>query len=334
MDLAVRRFRAGIVGYGYTGRLHHIAYERAGGEVIAVADPNPRVEVPASVERFASMEDLLALDVDGISLCVPNALHCDLTIAALRAGKHVLLEKPIAVDPEQARRMIAEADRCRRTLFVGMTHRFYPELIAARAAVANGEIGEVVAITDCIYEHFGFLDSPRWYLDRAMAGGGTVLSSGIHLVDRVLWFAGDRVTAAWGSASNPFFGQDVEDCAQMSLRFASGVSAQIAFGLLREPAPLTCRLTVIGTRGMIVADTWKGWQIHSAGRSEVHDIYTDESHQHKVLVGMQREITEFLEAIEQERPPSPPASESLRALEVVAAFYRAAESQRVEEVTI
>lgn len=324
------RFRAGIIGFGYTGRLHHIAYERAGAEVVAIADPNPRLEIPSKVRRFASTEDLLSFDLDVVSICVPNALHCDAAIAALRAGKHVLLEKPIAVNLDQANRMIDEAERTGRTLFVGMTHRFYPELIAAREAVARGEIGEVVAITDCIYEHFGFLDSPRWYLDRESAGGGTVLSSGIHLVDRVLWFMGDRVEAVWGSASNPFFGKSVEDCAQMSLRFASGKTAQIAFGLLREPAPLTCRLTVIGTEGMIVVDTWKGWRVHSSRRNEVHDIYLDESHQHKVLVGLEGEITEFFEAIEQGRAPSPPASESVRALAVVMAFYRAAEARTCE----
>lgn len=334
MDRTVSRFRAGIIGYGYTGRLHHIAYERVGAEVVAVADPNPRLEVPPGVRRFGEAEDLLASDIDVVSICVPNTLHFDLTMVALAAGKHVLLEKPIAVDNAQAERMIHEAGRTGRMLFVGMTHRFYPEVMEARAAVAAGEIGEVVSITDCIYEHFGFLDSPRWYLDRAQAGGGTVLSSGIHLVDRVLWFAGDRVEAVWGSASNPFFGESVEDCAQMSLRFAAGKSAQLSFGLLREPVPLTCRLTAIGTEGMIVVDTWQGWEIHSTGRSEVHRLYTHETHQHKVLVGLEREVREFLAAIAQGRKPFPDASESVRALELVAAFYRAAGNRQIEHVSI
>lgn len=328
------RFRIGLVGYGYTGRLHHIAYERVGAEVAAVVDPNPRVDVPPALQRLSSVEQLLGSDVDAIGICVPNALHCDLAIAALRAGKHVLVEKPLAINLTEANRMIEEAERAGRVLFSGMTHRFYPEMIAARAAVANGEIGDVVAITDCIYEHFGFLDSPRWYLDRAMAGGGTVLSSGVHLVDRVLWFAGDRVDAVWGSASNPFFNTSVEDCAQMSLRFASGKTAQIALGLLRTPAPLTCRLTVIGTEGMITVDTWKSWRIDSPRRTEQHVIYDGESHQHKVLVGIGGEIREFFSAIEQQRPPSPSAAESTRALAVVMAFYRAAAALECERVSI
>ena len=85
-----------------------------------------------------------------------------------------------------------------------MTHRFYPEILAARQLVNDGAVGDLVLFRDCILGHFGFLDSPRWYLDPAMAGGGAVLTSGIHLVDRVLWFADEMPESVTGIGASRF----------------------------------------------------------------------------------------------------------------------------------
>jgi predicted dehydrogenase len=126
----------------------------------------------------------------------------------------------------------------------------------------------------------------------------------------------------------------VEDCANMSLRFASGCSAQIAFALLREPAPLTCRLTVLGTAGMVVVDTWKGYEIHTGRRNEVRDIYGNTPHSEKVLAGMRAEIDEFLQSIQERREPCPSATESTRALAIVCEFYEAAKTRQTQSVNI
>ncbi len=329
----MRNLRAGIIGFGYTGRLHLRAFEQNGVHVAAVAEvrPDSLAKVPPSIQAFASYPDLLQCDLDLVSICVPTGLHHRVTLDALGAGKHVLLEKPIAATVGQADQMIDAANQSGKLLFVGMTHRFYPEILEAKHLVEEGGIGEIVMVRDSILEHFGFLDSPAWYLQPDLAGGGTVLSSGIHLVDRVSWFLGELPNSVSGYAQNRFLGRSVEDGAQMSLGFPSGRSAQILFGLLPEPHPLICDLELIGTRGSIVVHTWRGYEHRSAAGSAYHALYQTESHAHKVVHGITEEIREFCTAICQGREPRPSVAESTQALRVVMAFYRAIESGTMQQ---
>jgi predicted dehydrogenase len=228
--------------------------------------------------------------------------------------------------------MLAAARAAGRTLYVGMTHRFYPELREAKRLVDEGAIGSIALCNDCILEHFGFLQLPRWYLDKKMAGGGAVLTSGIHLVDRLRWFTGDEITHVAGSAASPYFNGSIEDAAQMLLRFRSGISAHVSLALMRAGHPLVCDLQLIGTAGSITVHTWKGYEIHTAKGSSEKVFYTSEPHAEKVLVGMAGEAEEFCRGICEGRSPWPTAEESTKALEVVMAFYRAAETGRMEAV--
>ena len=89
---------AGIIGFGYTGRLHRDAYEKNGVRVTGVAEPQPDVLNAGTgrIQQFTDYCDLLESNIDIVSICTPTGLHCEQTLAALAAGKHVLLEKPIA----------------------------------------------------------------------------------------------------------------------------------------------------------------------------------------------------------------------------------------------
>jgi UDP-N-acetyl-2-amino-2-deoxyglucuronate dehydrogenase len=325
--------RAGVIGYGYTGRLHLRAYERSGILVTAVAEtrPDALATAPPKVEGFQNYLDLLQSDIDLVSVCAPTALHHRITLDALAAGKHVLLEKPIATTVSDAEAMIESARQFGKILFVGMTHRFYPEIREAKRIVDDGGIGEIVMVRDSILEHFGFLNSPGWYLQPELAGGGTVLSSGIHLIDRVMWFLKELPNSVSGYARNRFLGRGVEDAAQMSLGFPSGRCAQILFGLLPEPHPLICDLELIGTRGSIVVHTWNGYEHRSGARSDYHATYGSESHPEKVLNGICNEVEEFCTAIHEGRNPRPSVEESTQALRVIMAFYRAFESGTIQQ---
>ena len=228
--------------------------------------------------------------------------------------------------------MLRAARAAGRVLYVGMTHRFYPELREAKKLIDDGAIGDIVACTDCALEHLGFLDLPPWYLEGRFAGGGAALTSGIHLVDRLRWFTGDEVKAVAGSATNPYFGSDVEDAAQMFLRFQRGISAEITLAFMREAHPLVCDLRLIGSRGTIVVHTWRGYELWNASCHREKIIYTDEPHVTKVQVGIAGEITEFCSSIATGRSPWPSAEESTRSLAVVMAFYRAAKNGEMMEL--
>jgi predicted dehydrogenase len=327
--------RVGVIGYGYTGKIHVQALLlEPGARLTGVADSQSHrlKDLPQGVRGYADYEDLLESDVDAVSICLPTYLHCKVALDALACGKHVLVEKPIAVNLEEAERMLRAAKAAGRVLYVGMTHRFYPELQEAKNLIDDGAIGEIVACTDSALEHLGFLDLPPWYLQSGFAGGGAALTSGIHLVDRLRWFTGDEIKAVAGSASNPYFGSDVEDAAQMFLRFERGVSAAITLAFMSEPHPLVCDLRIIGSRGTIVVHTWRGYELWNVSGHREKIVYTDEPHVTKVQVGIAGEIAEFCSSIAAGRPPWPSAEESTRSLAVVMAFYRAAKNGDIMEL--
>ena len=194
----MNELRIGIVGLGYTGKLHLEACRRLENtRVVAVADSAPQTMDQASGDllKFRDYRELLSLDLDIVHICLPTSLHSQVARGALESGKHVLVEKPIAATVEEAEGMMAVAQKAGRLLYTGMTHRFYPEIRQAKQRVEDGEIGEVVMIRDSIFESVGFLGAPAWYQSKRFAGGGTVLSSGVHLVDRVLWFANKSATS-------------------------------------------------------------------------------------------------------------------------------------------
>ena len=290
--------------------------------------PGSTISRQACASVYPRYLDLLVSDIDAVSSCLPTHLHCQIAIEALQRGKHVLVEKPIAVNLEEAHRMLDAAKTCGRTLYVGMTHRFYPELREAKKLIDDGDIGSIVACNDCALETLGFLDLPPWYLERKYAGGGAALTSGIHLVDRLRWFTGDEVNDVAGVAGNPYFGADVEDTGQIFLRFRSGISAQITLVFMREPHPLVCDLQVIGTRGSITVHTWRGYEMSNESGRRERIVYTGEAHRDKVQVGIAGEIDEFCASIAEGRLGAMALRllESTRALEVIMAYYRAASS--------
>jgi predicted dehydrogenase len=327
--------RVGVIGYGYTGKIHAQAYlAQAGARLTAVADARLEQiqDLPPGVRACRSYEELLAGGVDAVSICLPTYLHCKVAVDALACGKHVLVEKPIAVNMEEARCMLRAAQAAGRVLYVGMTHRFYPELREAKKLVDDGAIGNVVACNDCALEHLGFLNMPSWYLEKKFAGGGPALTSGIHLIDRLRWFTGDEVKMVAGSAAHPYFGTDVEDAGQMFLRFWGGISAQVTVAFMREPHPLVCDLQVIGTQGSITVHTWRGYELWNASGHRERIFYTGEAHRAKVRVGIEGEIGEFCSSIAENRPPWPLAEDSARSLRVVLAYYDAAAGGREVEL--
>ncbi|MCW5977915.1 MAG: Gfo/Idh/MocA family oxidoreductase [Bryobacteraceae bacterium] len=327
--------RAGVIGHGYTGKLHASAWlanPHAALTAVADSDASRLAGLPAGVRGYSAYEQLLADDLDAVSICLPTHLHAEATLEALARGKHVLLEKPIADNLRDARRMLMAAKAKGLTFYVGMTHRFYPELREAKAQIDAGAIGEIVAANDCVLEHLGFLNVPQWYLEKKFAGGGAALTSGVHLVDRLRWFLGDDVRAVAGRAGNSYFGADVEDSGQMFLYFRSGLSAQITFAFMREEHPLVCDLQVIGTRGSLTVHTWQSYELWNNSGRQRKVFYTQEPHPAKVQAGIAGEVEEFRASIVEGRTPWPSAEESTRAVQAILAYYESAATGRLIEI--
>ncbi|MFH1566727.1 MAG: Gfo/Idh/MocA family oxidoreductase, partial [Gemmatimonadota bacterium] len=211
--------RLGIIGMGYTGRQQLLSSQGVAGLRIAAAtdtEPGLLADMPAGVRHLATWRDLVADgELDAVTVCLPHDAHEEVALSALAAGKHVLIEKPLAIDLPGAERIAAAAAASDRVVMVEMTHRFYPPMRAARALVASGRLGPVYAVEDRIVQlvHHGQL--PEWMVQRRRAGGGVALTNGVHMLDRMAWLCGQPLRFLAGRAGWTHHLGDVEDTAAM-----------------------------------------------------------------------------------------------------------------------
>lgn len=262
--------RLGFAGVGWIGRNRLEAIARSGyGEVAAICDPQP--EAAARAVQFApestvvgQFDDLLDLDLDGIVIATPNALHAKQAIAALERGLAVFCQKPLARDAAETQRVITAARAADRLLHVDLSYRFTTGMRLIRDLIQRGELGDIYAIEGVFHNAYG-PDKP-WFLDAALSGGGCLLDLGIHLVDLALWCLDfPAVEKADGQILTHGTGRDlitqtaVENYASALLSLATGTSVQLACSW-KAPAGCDARiaLTFFGTRGGALFRNVKG----------------------------------------------------------------------------
>ena len=189
----------GLIGCGSIAGVHARSIAACEGvSLVGVADA-----FPESARRFAEMygcrafENVDALlaspDVDAVCILTPSGLHAPQAMLAMRAGKHVLIEKPVALTVRQADEVIAEAARCGVRAGVVSQHRFSPALVALKEAADAGRLGRITT-ADVIMKYYRspeYYQSSRWRGTWAMDGGGALMNQGIHGVDTLLFVAGD-----------------------------------------------------------------------------------------------------------------------------------------------
>src|SRR5205085_6485896 len=142
--------------------------------------------IPKATTRWQELAEDPSIDAAVVG--TPNALHAEQAIACLHAGKHVLVEKPMATSVEECDRMIAAARESERFLMVGHCWRVHPKVIAMRDRIAGGELGEVVK-TRGYGIHAGWGPS-GWFLEPSLSGGGALIDMGVHAIDTARFILG------------------------------------------------------------------------------------------------------------------------------------------------
>jgi len=217
--------RLAVIGAGMIGKTHleRIAAEPA-AKLVAIADPAPAAAEMAArygVPLFPDAAAMLAATgPDGAIVCTPTDYHLEPTLAALEAGAHVLVEKPIAATNARAAQIVAKARATGRHVLVGQHRRHYPVLQRAREIIEDGEIGEMIAL----HGHWTLLKHGRGYWDpdwRRRRGAGPVLTNLIHEFDTLRFLCGE-ITSVQAVLSNRVRGWEKEDAAAIVMTFASG----------------------------------------------------------------------------------------------------------------
>lgn len=215
----------GIVGCGLVGGKR--ARALGGHRLAAVADVHPeRAARLAALHPGCAMEERWADlvrrgDVDLVVVATSNDALVPVSVAAVRSGKHVLVEKPAARNPGEIRELIQAAGGIRAAVRVGFNHRYHPALRKAMALFQEGKIGDILYVRGR-YGHGGRLGyESEWRADPAIAGGGELLDQGVHLIDLSRWFLGD-FTRVSGHAGTLYWKMPVEDNGFLLLTTAKG----------------------------------------------------------------------------------------------------------------
>lgn len=259
----------GILGAGFFGAFH----ARAIAEIPDISVVAACAEELALAEAFAAEHggkpygDWRAMlddkSVDAVAITAPHHLHCELAVAALAAGKHVLLEKPMALSVTECSRIIAAAEGSRRKLMVAQIMHFVWPCLVAREILDRGELGRPVTGSSSLQKIWMEQNRRGWHLD-PLTGGGMLMTAGIHALDQLVWLMNGRVGSVSAAVSTSFHDQKADDSAMMLLRFADGRFAQVASIGFRDGGG-TFDIDLVCERGTLRIDVDRGVSIGQGG---------------------------------------------------------------------
>lgn len=271
--MAKKKVGIGIIGSGGIAQNAHMPGYAAVPdlcEIVAVADVDPKTAKQAA-EKFnvkhvlSDYKKLLAMpEIDAVSVCTPNYLHHEPTLLAFKAGKHVLCEKPIAMNSKEAKEMVAAGRKAGKKFQVGYNSRFAPSNQLLKTYIDAGELGDIYYARAQALRRRGI---PGWgvFIDKAKQGGGPLIDIGVHILDLTLWLMGhpkpvaaSGVTyAKFGKRSDivGFMGQwdyknfTVEDFASGLIRFDNGAAVQLESSFVANIPEEIFNSTLCGTEG-------------------------------------------------------------------------------------
>ncbi|HEU5081519.1 MAG TPA: Gfo/Idh/MocA family oxidoreductase [Opitutaceae bacterium] len=263
-------------------------------------------------------------EVEAVIVATLNASLAPITLAAVKAGKHVLVEKPGALNAEQLRIIQAAAAKTGARVRIGYNHRFHPALQKARELIDQGALGPMMFMR-ARYGHGGRRGYDReWRADPALAGGGELIDQGVHLIDLAGWYLGDFKTVD-GHASTYFWDMKVDDNAFLSLRTAAGQTAWLHVSCTEWKNLFS--LEIYGRDAKLAIDGLGGsyGPERLAYYKMLPEMGPPETTIYEYVRGDDSWATEtkaFIEDIRLGREPAPGLTEGIRTLEIVEEIYR------------
>lgn len=253
MEVIGMSFRIGIIGCGAIGNVHAKSATAAGLEVAGAWDVQPeRAKELASLYKgcaaHESLDELLATDVEAVAVAVPNDSHRECAVEALRAGKHVLLEKPMALTAAECDEVIAAHKESGKVLQLGFVCRGLPAAQATKNFIDAGRFGEIYHVKCSIYRTRGIPGLGGWFTTKARSGGGPLIDLGVHVLDLVMYLTNNhepvrasghvvsnfgtpidayRYTSMWAGPPQLDGVFDVEDGAVALIRFENGMTLEL-----------------------------------------------------------------------------------------------------------
>ena len=355
-DMAANR-RIGVIGLGFGTQVYVPAFRSEGWDVVALSS-RTRDKLTTAAEAAGvpdvhtdPREMIARRDLDAIAIVTPPGSHCELSVAALDAGKHVMCEKPFALDAAEAQRMVEAAQRSGKTAMVGHEFRHTPQRAYIKSLLESGAIGRFTMCTIELYLDRYVTAQPRpfTWMAQKKHGGGVLGALGSHYIDGLRHWFGD-VSKVTGKLANlrpevldPATGSivkaETDDTFSFLLEFAGGGMATMNASFAATPAR-GARIVVMGERGTFVAEqpgpnpmedgivieSRDGAQLKPLATPAQYTPFTDDR-DHR-LMAFRLLVRDFNRGIEQRSSPSPNFVDGLRCQEVMDAVRESSAAGR------
>lgn len=327
----------GVIGVKGIGKNHIKSIQRVEeADLVAVADIDESAgratAEECGVKWYADYEEMLRRDdLEAVCVCTPHYLHAPMALRAIEHGKHVMVEKPMAITVGEADQMVEKAKKAGVKLAVMHQYRTRPEFAEAKAILERGDLGPLyrVSMEACVIRTWSYYEGGPWRTTWRQSGGGALINQTIHHFDLLRWFVG-RPTKLQGWIDTRLHRTQVEDIASAVILFEGGVHGVAQVSII--DAPSTVRFEVCGDRGKLVQeekairlgilDTPIREFIEKSGkrggggpRCTWRDVTPEKREtDHHVL------IRDFARAILEDREPMVPGEEGRASLEIVNAI--------------
>jgi UDP-N-acetyl-2-amino-2-deoxyglucuronate dehydrogenase len=332
----------GIIGLGLIADFHAQAIAQlTGAKLVGIATRNAEKARAFAQKHGAAFHttDIAALvarsDIDVVCITTPSGSHLEPSLAAIRAGKHVVIEKPIEIDLPRTDAIIAAAAQAKVWIAPIFQGRFGTGARTVKAAIDSGRLGRLVLASNYVKWHRTrpYYTPPRG--DYANDGGGAVINQAIHGLDLLQWFAGMPVEVSAMKANRVYTHIEVEDTAVATLKFAGGALGGFEASTALWPG-WSRRHEICGEHGSIVLedDRIVRWEFREArpeddairAAGQVNVLGSGASEPGAISVeGHKRQLQDFVDAIRAGRPPLLDGREGRKAVAFVRAIYESAE---------
>ncbi|MBI5118452.1 Gfo/Idh/MocA family oxidoreductase [Candidatus Poribacteria bacterium] len=334
----------GIIGCGIICNQHVDAInETPGAFVAAFCDTSEEkardFAETYKVPYYSSVDTMLTnKNVSVVCICTPSSLHADIAVAAARAGKHVLTEKPMAITNADMDRMIAECKKAGVKLGVVFQRRAIPKFKLVQEIARSGQLGKIV-LASVYMKYFrdqDYYDSApsrgTWKFD----GGGCLMIQGIHMIDLLLWFMGS-VKSVHGRIATLARKMEAEDTATAILEFDSGALGVIEATTAAYPPEMPHRLEIHGDRGSILIEEERvvRWQVRNDDGSLIDKLQTASPEEKAILEqeegwndGHRALVADLVAAITDNRSPFIPGEEGRKAVDLILEIYESSKRIR------
>lgn len=324
-----------LIGCGDIGGLNARSIAEAkGASLVRLVDTNldaagvlaERFNVPLSTPGSGAtspMEDALNdANVDAVFIATPHDLHASMVALAARAGKHVIVEKPIATNVRDAEAAIATCDECGVSLSVCHPRRYEEKIIRARALVEEGLVGRVLVTVSKFLKNKGpdYWSKAPWRSDRSRSGGGVVIMNLVHHLDALQAITGHRLVEAVGLTGPVAGAPCVEDAAAVAARFDGGAVAALA-ACTTIPGKKVFEDEIFGEKGRLVVEK-------RSVRLQTNDSYVSGSPGQWTVFEFEEDSTSkrgfieaFVKSVLADKPPPVPGGYGLDLLRIVSQVY-------------